>query len=237
MSRAFVKEDDPTGGAAVLPDRRDQPAPESGHAARPAADRGAGSPSSSACWRRRPTTRCARRAARELRYWTARLGTARLEEPPASPANRPVRHDRHRHARGRPRGHLRHRRRGRGRAGGRPHRLDLAGGPGPARRRAGRGAPPAQGRARDRGDQVERRSRLGQPDGRREERQRWICGRGSPRRARGRMAWPGTCWATAISSRPRATPASASRRSTRPAPSSRRTSTPTRTSSSTCWRG
>ena len=39
---------------------RDQPAPEPGHAARAAADRGAVSPSSSACWRTRPTTRRAR---------------------------------------------------------------------------------------------------------------------------------------------------------------------------------
>jgi transcription elongation GreA/GreB family factor len=79
MSRAFVKEDDPTGGAAVLPDRAISPHPNlvtrrglqlieariaefEGLLAEAADDEA-----------------CAR-AARELRYWTVRLGTARLEE-------------------------------------------------------------------------------------------------------------------------------------------------------------
>ena len=80
MSRAFVKEDDPTAGAAVLPDRAISPHPnlvtrrglrlieekiaESERRLADAVDEEARA-----------------RAGRELRYWTARLGTARLEEP------------------------------------------------------------------------------------------------------------------------------------------------------------
>lgn len=82
MSRAFVKEDDPTGGAVVLPDRMISPHPNlvtprglrqieaqvaaCEQALAEAADEGAQA-----------------RAERELRYWTARLGTARLTEPEA----------------------------------------------------------------------------------------------------------------------------------------------------------
>ncbi len=80
MSRAFVKEDDPTGGTAVLAERAISPHPnlvtrrglelieervaEFERQLAEAEDDEAGA-----------------RAARELRYWTARLGTARLEEP------------------------------------------------------------------------------------------------------------------------------------------------------------
>jgi transcription elongation GreA/GreB family factor len=86
MSRAFVKEDDPTGGAAVLPDR-----PISPHLnlvtprglrlieARVAELEGLLA---------QATDENARtRVARDLRYWAARLGTARLEEPPAAPGS------------------------------------------------------------------------------------------------------------------------------------------------------
>jgi transcription elongation GreA/GreB family factor len=84
MSRAFVKDDDPSGGAAVLPDRPISPHPnlvtqrgrqliearvaEFEHRLAEAAD----NPEAQA------------RAARELRYWTARLATARVELPPAA---------------------------------------------------------------------------------------------------------------------------------------------------------
>jgi transcription elongation GreA/GreB family factor len=83
MSRAFVKEDDPTGGTAVLPDRAISPHPnlvtrrglrlieakvaEFERQLAQAADGDAGA-----------------RASRELRYWAARLGSARLEEPAAA---------------------------------------------------------------------------------------------------------------------------------------------------------
>ena len=80
MSRAFVKDDDPTGGAAVLPDRAISPNPNlvtrrglrliearvaefERHAAQAENDEARA------------------RASRELRYWAARLGSARLEEP------------------------------------------------------------------------------------------------------------------------------------------------------------
>jgi transcription elongation GreA/GreB family factor len=84
MSRAFVKEDNPSGGAAVLPDRPISPEPNL------VTRRGlrliearvaqferelAAAPDDEAC----------ARAARELRYWTARLATARLEEPIGPP--------------------------------------------------------------------------------------------------------------------------------------------------------
>ena len=80
MSRAFVKEDDPTGGAAVLPDRAisTQPNLVTRRGLRQIEDR-------IAAFERLVADavdeEARARAARELRYWTARLGTARLEEP------------------------------------------------------------------------------------------------------------------------------------------------------------
>jgi transcription elongation GreA/GreB family factor len=84
MSRAFVKDDDPTGGAAVLPDRVISPHPnlvtrrglrlieaKIAELEQILAHGGGGN------------TDAAVRAGRDLRYWTARLATARLEEPPA----------------------------------------------------------------------------------------------------------------------------------------------------------
>ena len=82
MSRAFVKEDDPTGGAVVLPDRMISPHPnlvtprglrqiEAQVAACEQALAEAGDEAAQA------------RAERELRYWAARLGAARLTEPEA----------------------------------------------------------------------------------------------------------------------------------------------------------
>lgn len=77
MSRAFVKDDDPSGGAVMLPDRAISPFPnlvtprglrqiEAQVAACEQAVAAAADEEAQA------------RAARELRYWTARLGSARL---------------------------------------------------------------------------------------------------------------------------------------------------------------
>lgn len=80
MSRAFVKEDDPTGGAAVLPDRAISPHPNlvTRRGLRLIEARVAGFERLLA---EAPDDEARARAGRELRYWTARLGTARLEEP------------------------------------------------------------------------------------------------------------------------------------------------------------
>ena len=80
MSRAFVKEDDPTGGTAVLPDRAISPHPNL------VTRRGLRLIEARIAEFERLLAEALDdemrgRAARELRYWTARLGTARLEEP------------------------------------------------------------------------------------------------------------------------------------------------------------
>ena len=85
MSRAFVRDDDLTGGAAVLPDRAISPHPNLvtrrglrlieariAEFEQLLAQSGDGDAGAST------------RAGRELRYWTARLATARVEEPPAA---------------------------------------------------------------------------------------------------------------------------------------------------------
>jgi transcription elongation GreA/GreB family factor len=83
MSRAFVKEEDPTGGTASLPDRAISPHPnlvtrrglrlieaKIAEFERQLADAGGNEEAQS-------------RAGRELRYWTARHATAQIEEPAA----------------------------------------------------------------------------------------------------------------------------------------------------------
>ena len=80
MSRAFVKDDDPTGGSAVLPDRAISPFPNLVtrrglrliEAKVAEFERHAAQAEDDEAWAR---------ASRELRYWAARLGSARLEEP------------------------------------------------------------------------------------------------------------------------------------------------------------
>ncbi len=82
MSRAFVKEDDPNGGAAVLPDRAISPHPNL------VTPRGLRLIEAKIAEFEHQLSQAGgddeeaqARAERELRYWTARLGTARLEEP------------------------------------------------------------------------------------------------------------------------------------------------------------
>ena len=80
MSRAFVKEDDPTGGTAVLPDRAISPYPNL------VTRRGLELIEAKVAEFERQLAHASdddasARAARELRYWAARLGSARLEEP------------------------------------------------------------------------------------------------------------------------------------------------------------
>ena len=84
MSRAFVKEDDATGGAAVLPDRAISPHPNL------VTRRGLQQIEDNVGRFERELARAENeeagaRAARELRYWAARLGSARLEEPGDTP--------------------------------------------------------------------------------------------------------------------------------------------------------
>ena len=80
MSRAFVKEDDLTGGTAVLPDRAISPHPNlvTRRGLRLIETRIA---EFERLLAEAPDDEMRGRAGRELRYWTARLGTARLEEP------------------------------------------------------------------------------------------------------------------------------------------------------------
>lgn len=85
MSRAFVKEDDPSGGEAVLADR-----PISPHA-NLVTRRGLALIERKIAEHRPQLAQAleaddqeaASRASRELRYWTARHATAELAEPPA----------------------------------------------------------------------------------------------------------------------------------------------------------
>lgn len=87
LSRAFVKEDDPSGGAVVLTDR-----PISPHlnlvtrrGLRQIEDRVAEAERALAATE--AGSEAQGRAGRELRYWAARLASARLEMPLASPAS------------------------------------------------------------------------------------------------------------------------------------------------------
>ena len=83
MSRAFVKDDDPTGGAAHLPERPISPHPNLVTA------RGLRRIERRIDEARRELAEAARagrdeataRAGRELRYWSARLASARLADP------------------------------------------------------------------------------------------------------------------------------------------------------------
>lgn len=87
MSRAFVKEDDATGGAAVLPDR-----PVSAHA-NLVTPRGLRLIEAELARHRRDLAEAearqdpeaAARASRELRYWAARHATAEPVAPPSPP--------------------------------------------------------------------------------------------------------------------------------------------------------
>jgi transcription elongation GreA/GreB family factor len=79
MSRAFVKEDDPSGGAAVLPDRAISTHPNL------VTRRGLAQIERKIAEFERQLAGAAdeddrAKAGRELRYWSARLGSARLEE-------------------------------------------------------------------------------------------------------------------------------------------------------------
>jgi transcription elongation GreA/GreB family factor len=86
LSRAFVKDDDPTGGAAVLSDRPISPHPNlvTQRGLRQIEEQVASFERELANPEAGPEAQG--RAARELRYWSARLATARLEAPPAAPA-------------------------------------------------------------------------------------------------------------------------------------------------------
>lgn len=87
LSRAFVKDDDPTGGAAVLADRPISPHPNlvTRRGLRLIEEQVAAFERELADPTAEPEAQA--RAARELRYWSARLATARLETPPAIPAD------------------------------------------------------------------------------------------------------------------------------------------------------
>lgn len=87
LSRAFVKEDDPSGGAAVLTDRPISPHPNlvTRRGLRQIEDQVALAERELAT--AQDATGARARAGRELRYWAARLASARLERPPASPAS------------------------------------------------------------------------------------------------------------------------------------------------------
>ena len=83
MSRAFVKDDDPTGGAAVLSDRPISPYPNlvTRRGRQLIEARVAEFAHQSAGMADNPDAQA--RATRELRYWTARLASARVEPPQA----------------------------------------------------------------------------------------------------------------------------------------------------------
>lgn len=87
LSRAFVKEDDPSGGAVVLTDRPISPHPNlvTRRGLRQIEDRVAQAEQALAAAEGASETQA--RAGRELRYWATRLASARLEIPPASPAS------------------------------------------------------------------------------------------------------------------------------------------------------
>ena len=137
MKRAFVREDDESAGVVPLPDRLISPqrnlVTRRGlqQILRKVAEFQVELADAAAADDARE------RAARELRYWTARRGTAEVSEPDARGRERRVRDRGHRQARGRRVLDLPHRRRGRGRPRRRPDRLDGARGAGTARRRAG----------------------------------------------------------------------------------------------------